>query len=119
MSPEPRSGRDGDLELVGAVWRGLGLGQELLVAGDARLALRLAGAGRHANPLELTIEGQLAASVGLLFLLQPGLFLFEPSGVVALVRDTRAAFELEDPLRDIVEEVAIVGDGDDASRVVL
>ena len=31
----------------------------------------------------------------------------------------RAAIELENPAGDVVEEVAIVGDGDDRARVVL
>ena len=40
-------------------------------------------------------------------------------GVVALERDAAAAVELEDPLRDVVEEVAVVGDRDDRARVLL
>ncbi len=45
--------------------------------------------------------------------------LLEPGRVVALVRDARAAVELEDPLGGVVEEVAVVGDGDDGAREAL
>ncbi len=47
------------------------------------------------------------------------MLLFEPRRVVALERDAAAAVELEDPLGDVVEEVAIVGDGDDGAGVLL
>ena len=50
---------------------------------------------------------------------EPGLLLLEPARVVALVGDAAAAVELEDPAGHVVEEVAIVGDGDDGARVVL
>ena len=40
-------------------------------------------------------------------------------GVVALVRVGTAAVELEDPLGDVVEEVPVVGDGDDGAGVLL
>ncbi len=54
--------------------------------------------------------------LGLLFLLQPGLLLLQPGGVVALPGDALAAVELQDPAGDVVEEVAVVGDGDDGAR---
>ncbi len=38
--------------------------------------------------------------------------------VVALVGDALAAVELEDPAGDVVEEVAVVGDGDDRALVL-
>ena len=47
---------------------------------------------------------------------EPRLLLLEPAGVVALVRDALAAVELEDPAGHVVEEVAVVGDGDDGAR---
>ena len=49
---------------------------------------------------------------------EPRLLLLEPTGVVALVRDPAAAVELEDPAGDVVEEVPVVGDGDDGARVL-
>ena len=47
------------------------------------------------------------------------LLLLEPARVVALERQAGAAVELEDPARDVVEEVAIVGDRDDRALVLL
>ena len=94
----------------------LRLGQQLLVGDEAGLALGLAGPRRHAHPLELAGQGPLLR-VGLLLLhRQPGELLLEPAGVVALERDAAAAVELEDPLGDVVEEVAVVGDRDDRAR---
>ena len=75
--------------------------------------------GAHAHPLELAGERPLAR-VGLLLLARHALeLLLEPAGVVAAERDAPAAVELEDPLRDVVEEVAVVGDRDDGARVLL
>jgi hypothetical protein len=50
---------------------------------------------------------------------QPVLFLLEPRRVVPFPRDSGAAIELEDPPGDVVEEIPVVGDGDDGAGVVL
>ena len=55
----------------------------------------------------------------LLFLREPLLLLLQPGRVVAFPWNAVAAIELEDPAGDVVEEVAIVRDGDDGARVVL
>ena len=57
--------------------------------------------------------------VDLLLLREPVLLLVEPARIVALPRDAVAAVELEDPSGGVVEEVAIVGDGDDGALVVV
>ena len=82
-----------------------------------RLRLRVARLRARAHPLELA--GERAAPGRLLLLLdgEPRLLLLEPGGVVALERQPLAAVELEDPAGDVVEEVAIVGDGDDGALV--
>ena len=116
---EARAGRDRDLELAGRVPVALGLGQQLLVRAEAGLALRLPGARREAHPFELARERALAGVDRLLLAGQPGQLLLEPARVVALERDAAPAVELEDPLRDVVEEVAVVGDRDDGARVFL
>ena len=90
-----------------------------LVGGDARLALRLAGARRHPDPLELALERPLAGGLGLLLAREALLLLLEPGGVVALPGDPVAAVELQDPAGDVVEEVAVVGHRDDGARVLL
>ena len=115
---EARARRDVDLVRLAA---GLdaALGDELLVRLQARLALRLPRARGHAHPLELALERALARALGLLLDLEARFLLLEPGGVVALPRDARAAVELEDPARDVVEEVAVVRDGDDGARELL
>ena len=64
-------------------------------------------------------ERALAGLVALLLAGEALLLLLEPRRVVALERDAAAAVELEDPLGDVVEEVAVVGDRDDGAGVVL
>ena len=61
------------------------------------------------------VQRALASALRLLFLLQPLALLLEPRRVIALVRHPLAAIELEDPLRHVVQEVPIVGDGDDGA----
>ena len=111
---EARPRRDRDLDRVLALL--LLVGEHLVVRGEARLGLGLARARRRLDPLELARERALARRLGLLLLLEALALLLEPRGVVALPRDARAAIELEDPARDVVEEVAIVRDGDDRAR---
>ena len=111
--------RDGQLDLVGPPLGRLGLGHQLVVGGDAGLALALAGPGRHADPVELALERGLARPVRLLLDGQAGLLLLQPGGVVAFPGDARPPVELEDPAGHVVEEVAVVGDGHHGARVLL
>src|SRR5829696_4080117 len=115
---QPRTRRDLDLLEV-QLAELVGLRGHLLVAGQPRLALGLAGLGAGADPLQLVLEALLALGVlGALDLEAGGLGL-QVGGVVALVGVGPAAVELEDPLGDVVEEVPIVGDGDDGAGVLL
>src|SRR5690606_15727136 len=43
------------------------------------------------------------------FLLQAGIFLFQPAGVVTFVRNAVAAVEFQNPARRVIEEVTVVG----------
>ncbi len=61
---EARARRDRDLELVRRVPLGFGLATQLLVRGEARLALGLARLRRHPHPLELALERALAGDIG-------------------------------------------------------
>ena len=45
--------------------------------------------------------------------------MFEPAGVVALPRDALASVEFEYPSCNVVEEVAVVGDGYDRTCILL
>ena len=116
---EARAGRDRDLDLVLTGLGRLRLRHELVVRVDARLALRLPRARRHAHPFELPLEGAAPGLVDLLLLREPLLLLLEPARVVALPGHTVPAVELEDPSCDVVEEVAVVGHRDDGAVVLL
>src|SRR6185503_4866925 len=114
---EPRAGRDVDLDAVELDV--LLLGEEALVRAEARLRLRVTGARARPHPLELARERAAARRLLLLLLREPCLLLLEPRRIIALERDAAAAVELEDPACDVVEEVAVVGDGDDRAPVAL
>ena len=93
--------------------------EQLVVAVETGLTLCLTRLGCHAHPFELALEG-LAALRGLLLLLGHALgLLVEPRAVVALPGYALAAVELEDPAGHVVEEVAVVGDGDDRAGILL
>src|SRR5262249_13257695 len=70
------------------------------------------------NPFLFARERALARFLFASLLLEPLLLLREPGGVVALVGNAAAAVELEDPARDVVEKVAVVGDDQDRTRIV-
>ncbi len=76
------------------------------------------GLGRHAHPLQFPLEGSLPLGVSLGRLGETLLLLGEPPGVVPLEGDALAVVEFEDPAGHVVEEVAVVGDGDDGALVV-
>ncbi len=94
------------------------LGDQLLVAREARLRLRAFALRVRAHPLELGRDRAFAALFRALFLRQARLLLLEPARVVALVGDPLAAVELEDPAGDVVEEVTVVRDRDDRALVL-
>ena len=74
--------------------------------------------GSHADPFELALE-RLAALALLLFLQsQPLRLLLEPTAVIAFPRDAFAPVEFEYPSGHVVEEVAVVRDGDHRSLVL-
>ena len=110
---------NGDLQTVRPALGGLGLGLQLVVGRESGLALGLAGLRRHPHPLQLALQRALAGLVALLLAGKSLLLLLEPRRVVALERDAAAAVQLEDPLGDVVEEVAVVGDGHDGARILL
>ena len=91
---------------------------KFVVALNARLVLGLARLGRSGDPFLLALERPLARLFFAALLLEALVLLAEPGRVVALIRDAAAAIELEDPARDIVEEVAVVGDDEDRARIL-
>ncbi len=95
----------------------LRLRQELVIGVDARLGLGLAGARALLDPFALARDGALACRFLGAFLAQALFLDDEEGGIVALVRDALAAVKLENPAGDVVEEIAVMGDEDDAALV--
>src|SRR3546814_81262 len=107
---------DDDLRLAGdALFLRL---DELVEAFDTRLRFGLTRFRRLPDPLELVLDRLLATGVLARFLLETLALLFEIGRIIAFVDEIAAAIEFEDPVHDIVEEVAIVGDEDDVARIV-
>ena len=74
--------------------------------------------GELPDPFQLVVDRFLAALLLALFLLEPLGLLLQIGGVIAFVDEVAPAIELEDPVDDIVEEIAVVGDEDDVARIV-
>src|SRR4029079_7967999 len=85
---------------------------------DTGLGLGLAGLGRAADPFELVVDRLLLALLLALLLRQSLGFLLQIAGIVGFIDVVAAAIELEHPVHDIVEEVAVVGDEDDIAGIV-
>src|SRR5208282_4621100 len=114
---EPRAGRDDDLHRVGRLL--LGLRDQALERGDARLRLGLARARALAHPFELLRDRALARLLLAALLLEALLLLLEPARIIAVERQALAAIDLEDPFGDVVEEIAVVGDRHHGAGIVL
>ena len=71
------------------------------------------------DPFELALERPLPGGLASLLVGQAALLLLEPGRVVALEGDAAAAVEFEYPTRHVVEEIAVMGDGDDRALIVL
>ena len=80
-----------------------------------RLGLAALGVGPH--PLELVLEALGQLGVLLALDLEALGLLLQVGRVVALVGVEPAAVDLGDPLGDVVEEVPVVGDGEDGAGV--
>ncbi len=115
---KPLVGRNLDLQLAVPSVGLSGLGHEAVVGGQPGLALGLAGLWSHAHPIKLTVQRAPTCRVGLLLGVQTGPLLFQPTGVVALVRDAPAVVQFKDPAGHVVEEVPIVRDGDHRAGVI-
>ena len=116
VAAEPLGHLDQDLRLAG---RAILLRLDQLVEGaDAGLGLGLARLGRAADPFELVVDRLLLALLLALLLLQPLGLLLQIAGIIGFVDVIAAAIELEHPVHDIVEEVAVVGDEDDVAGII-
>ena len=93
--------------------------EHFVVSGQARFAFRVAGRRGHAHPFQFALERFAAFALLLLLLRQPVRFLFEPAAVITLPRNPFATVQFQNPTRHVVEEIAVVGDGDHRSLVLL
>src|SRR6185295_19057717 len=89
-----------------------------LIALVARLGFGLARLRRGGDPLLLACQRALMRGLLASFLLEALLLLRQPGGVVALIGNAFAAVEFENPARDVVEEVAVMGDDQDRAGIV-
>ena len=114
---QPRAGRDLDFQLVRPVLELLG--GHRFVGLDAGLALGLPGRGAMRTHSSSRAKRALPGGGLLLFDFEPLLLLFQPRRVVAFERMALAAVELQNPLGDVVEEVAVVRHGDDRAGILV
>ena len=96
----------------------LGLSSHLFVTLQTSLILGLASLRTGAYPLQLVLQALAQLRILLAGDLQALLLLIQVGGVVTLIRVELAAVNLTNPARDMVEEVAVVGHGQDSTRVI-
>ena len=89
-----------------------------LVGGQTGLGLGLTRLGARTDPFKFAGQGALAGFGFRLFLHDALGLGFQPRGIVALVRVALAAIQLQRPLGDQVQEVAVVSHQDDAAGEV-
>ena len=94
------------------------LGGHLFVGRNAGLTLGLPRAGGHPNPFQLAGQRFLPGRGRPLFLREPIALLFQPGGVIPFPRNALAPVELQNPLGDVIEKIAIVRHGDHGARIL-
>src|SRR6266550_699812 len=103
--------------------RGLGLLlvgqlQKFFVTLVARLGFGLTCLGRGRDPFLLAHQRALMRGLLAALLLETFLLLHQPGRIIALVGNAPAAVEFENPTRDVVEEIAVVGDDQDRAGIL-
>ena len=93
--------------------------QHHLIRVQSGLTLSMTGLGRHTYPLQLTLQCFTALRGAFLLLSQALTLLFQPARIVTLPRDSLATIQFQNPLGDIVKEVAVVGHSNHRSLVLL
>ena len=113
---QARPGGDEDFEAF--FLRPRFLVEQFFVGSQPGFRLGLPGFGGHAHPFEFALKGFLALRFGFFFLRQPLLLLIEPRRIVALPGNAFAPIEFQNPARHVVEEIPVVGYGDDRALVL-
>ena len=93
--------------------------EQLIICGNPRSGFGVSPAWVHVDPFALSRKGFQTLAFAVCVTRQPFFFLVEPRRVVAFVGYAFAAVEFEYPSGDIVEEIAVVRDGNDGARITL
>ena len=114
-----QTGSGRDIDLVGFVALLEILRAHFFETGKAGFALRLPAFGVATHPLQLLFDGFLARSFLFGFCTQALFLVFQPLAIVAFKRDALAPVELQNPACYVVEEVAVVGNGNYGAFVIV
>jgi len=79
----------------------------------------MTGLGGHAHPLQLPLKGFLSFAFTLLLLCEALRLLFQPAAVIAFKRNALTPVEFKNPTGHLIQEIAVVGNGDDRAFVAL
>ena len=85
---------------------------------DTRFRLGLARLGAMPNPLKLFLNRLGTALIFRIFLLKPLGLAFQPRRVIPFKWNAAPAINFEHPTNNIIEEVTIVGDENDVTRII-
>ena len=113
------AGRNHDFEFARTTIGNFGFGMQLFIRRQTGLAFGLTRLRGHAHPFEFTFKSTAAVFIAFFFASNTFLFLLKPTGVVAFERKAATAIEFKNPLRDVVQEVPVVGNGDNSAGVFL
>ncbi len=88
-------------------------------AGQTGFALGMAALGIGAHPFQFRLHRLGMRGFLLLLDLQALFLLFQPGGIIAFPGDALTAIQFENPAGHVVEEVAVMGDGNHRTGIVL
>ena len=114
---EARAVGDEDLELLFAGF--LVFVEKTVIAVESGFSFCLTGFRSHAHPFELAFKSLAAFRRLFLFLSHALGLLVEPARIVSFPWDSLTTVELENPTGHMVEEIAVVGDGDDSAGILV
>ena len=93
--------------------------KQFVVRVQTGLTLGLTCLGSHAHPLQFALQCLASFAGRLLLLLHAARLLLQPAGVVAFPGNALSTVQLKNPSGYVVQEVAVVGHGDDGTLVLL
>ena len=112
-----RTCRNGNLRVLKLLFSFLR--HKFVVARDVFLVLCLTTLCAHMNPLKFALNFFLALAFVFVFKCKALVFLLKPGRIITLKRIAFSAVKFKNPSGNIVKEVAVVGDGNYCSRIVV